>query len=149
MVKIYRLVKDDKVVYVGKTRLTLTRRKSLGFYKMDREFSKSCEIELIEESNDVSRERYWIDYYIKLGFDLFNRRGGDMSEKQRKQRKLIPKELHKKNGRKKIRYEEYWKNYKKEYYEKNKDEINKRRREEYSKNPEKRYIKKSKKSLDN
>ena len=149
MVRIYRLVKDDKVVYVGKTKSTLQRRKGGNYTAMDKQFVKQCEIELIEETNDVSRERYWIDYYTELGFDLLNKRGGDMSEKQRKERRLIPKELRKKNGRKKIRDEEYWKNYKKEYYEKNKDEINKRRREEYSKNPEKRYIKKSKKSLDN
>lgn len=149
MVRIYRLVKDGEIVYVGKTKSTLKRRKQGSFYKMDREFSNSCEIELIEITDDVSRERYWIDYYTELGFNLLNRRGGDMSNKQKKERRLIPKELHKKNGRKKIRDEEYWKNYKKEYYEKNKDEINKRRREEYSKNPEKRYIKKSKKSLDN
>ena len=73
---------------------------------MDKQFVKQCEIELIEETNDVSRERYWIDYYTELGFDLLNRRGGDMSEKQRKERRIIPKELRKKNGRKKIRAEE-------------------------------------------
>lgn len=63
--KIYKLVHNDKVVYVGRTKMTLLKRKWVG-YKHNTEVDKiykECLMELIEETDDVSRERYWIEFY--------------------------------------------------------------------------------------
>ena len=82
MIKIYKLIRNGEVVYVGKTILTLSRRKAGSYYCMDRQFVKECEIELIEETDDVSRERYWIEFYTKQGCQLRNKRNGDYRDKE-------------------------------------------------------------------
>jgi hypothetical protein len=66
MYKVYKLVKDGNVVYVGVTKLELRRRKSVGYRNNTNglhSIRHECEIILIEETDDVSRERYWIDFY--------------------------------------------------------------------------------------
>jgi hypothetical protein len=62
--KVYRLIYQSSVVYVGLTTVSLSRRKN-GSYKGTcvESIIKDCDIELIEETNEPSRERYWIDYY--------------------------------------------------------------------------------------
>jgi len=135
MIKIYKLIKDDEVVYIGKTKISLSRRKSGAYYSMSRDFICKCKIELIEETEDVSRERYWIEYYFNQGYKLKNKRNGDYNEEQRKTRRLIDPLKKQKPGRKKIRTEDEIKKQKKDWYDKNKDRINKERREKYKIEP--------------
>jgi hypothetical protein len=75
--KIYRLTYDDKTIYVGHTRLPLNRRKNSNNYSVPKEIYKLSKIELIEETQDRSRERYWIEYYMSKGEPLMNKRNGD------------------------------------------------------------------------
>tara|TARA_R110000796_G_C14491556_1_gene427817 strand:+ start:88 stop:519 length:432 start_codon:yes stop_codon:yes gene_type:complete len=70
MIKIYRIVDNTNGnIYIGKTELTLTER--LSKHKYDYKIGKNCssciilkngdyDIELIEETDDESRERYHI-----------------------------------------------------------------------------------------
>lgn len=66
MLKIYKIVDNTNGnIYIGKTTLKLNRR--LMYHKnnlncMSREIIKNGDykIELIEETNDINRERYWI-----------------------------------------------------------------------------------------
>ena len=63
--KIYKLIHNGIVVYVGRTKMTLLKRKWVGYkhnIKVDKIY-KECLMELIEETDDVSRERYWIEFY--------------------------------------------------------------------------------------
>ena len=65
MQKIYKLICNSEVVYIGRTKMTLSRRKSAA-YKSNpalQAIYKECEIVLIEETNDLNREQFWIDYY--------------------------------------------------------------------------------------
>ena len=76
MNKIYKLVYNGVVVYVGKTKQTLKRRKSLG-YKRNADVQaiyKECDIILIEETSDVAREDFWVNHYKDT---LLNIRRGD------------------------------------------------------------------------
>ena len=63
--KIYKLVYKGEVVYIGKTKTSLNRRKRAGYHWNEflQSIRKECEMILIEETDDVSRERYWIDFY--------------------------------------------------------------------------------------
>jgi hypothetical protein len=62
--KIYKLIHNGVVVYVGRTKQTLNRRKN-GSYKGCgvESIHKECDIELIEETNDASREDFWVQHY--------------------------------------------------------------------------------------
>ena len=73
--KVYKLVKEDEVVYVGITiQKYLSSRKAKGYKHIP--FYKECSIELIEETEDISREDYWITYYRSIGFNLLNIKRG-------------------------------------------------------------------------
>jgi hypothetical protein len=74
--KIYKLIHKGDVVYVGRTKSTLAKRKAWGYKGCGVEsIAKHCSIELIEETDDLSKERYWIDFY---GIDsLLNESKGD------------------------------------------------------------------------
>ncbi len=77
---IYKLVHKGQVVYVGKTINTLIQRFRLHKCKPSeplKDIIDQCEIELIESTTDVSRERYWINHYKELGCNLCNQRPGD------------------------------------------------------------------------
>jgi hypothetical protein len=116
MIKIYKLIHNGQIVYIGQTKQKLTRRKDGGYYKNEKlhKISKECKIELIEETDDVSRERYWIDKLKGEGHNLLNKyygNGLDNKEYQKKYQKGYQKE------------------YQKEYYEKNKEVINQKRKE--------------------
>ena len=65
MYKIYKLVYEGEVVYIGQTITNLMKRKHGGYRTNDelQKIYKDCDIILIEETDDVSRERYWIDFY--------------------------------------------------------------------------------------
>jgi hypothetical protein len=119
--KIYKLIHNSVVVYVGRTTLELGRRKAGGYSNNAsiQAIYKECEIELIEETNDVSRERYWIENYKDT---LLNIKRGDTGlyrEEYRKEWEEANKEHRKEQM--------------KEYYEVNKEKKKEYDRERYQK----------------
>lgn len=116
--KIYKLIHNGVVVYVGKTTRTLKKRKSDGGYRgcAVESIYKECDIVLIEETDDVAREDYWIDYYKDT---VLNIKRGD--------RRLSEKEYNKE-------WRESNREYMKEYRESNREHWNQYRREQYKKN---------------
>lgn len=130
MYKIYLIinVETKDIVYVGKTKGTLKRRFS-GKHSFDKSL---CDIKLIEETDEVGRERYWIEYYKNLGFNLYNKNNGDG---------YIPS-LHST-----FNYSEY----RKEYYKKNREIIlensrNSKKKQKYNPETAKRTYEKNKES---
>lgn len=62
--KIYKLIHNDNVVYIGRTKSTLAKRKGWGYKNSPiSSIAKECSIKLIEETDDILRETYWIEYY--------------------------------------------------------------------------------------
>lgn len=131
MIKIYKLIYKDEVIYVGRTKLTLNRRKNSFNYSIPKEVYKASTIELIEETDDISRERYWINYYLSIGAKLMNKRGGDHNDKTLKEyrEKLLEKAKIKKGFVKKTPEEH--KEVRKIYLINNRDILNEKRREKY------------------
>jgi hypothetical protein len=126
--KIYKLIYDGEIIYVGLTTLSLSRRKGSANYSVPKEIYKKSKIELIEETDNSGRERYWINYYLSIGCNLYNKRGGDYD-----------KETSQKENSKRYYQEnkEIILNKMKIYYQENKDVIIKRQIEynrEYRKN---------------
>ena len=115
MIKIYKLEIEGEVIYIGKTKLTLKRRKGSANYSVPTDIYKASTISLIEETEDVSRERFWIEHYTQIGCKLYNKRNGDHNqhtkEEQQKKRSL-------------------------QYYHKNKDLILKKNKTYYQANKE-------------
>ena len=110
--KIYKLVHNGLVVYVGKTKLTLHQRKSYGYRGCSVEsIYKDCDMILIEETNDVSRERYWIEKYKDT---ILNIRRGNTGMSQKEYRESN---------------REHYKQYHKEWCEANREHYNKYMRE--------------------
>jgi hypothetical protein len=74
MIKIYKLIHNGQIVYVGQTKQRLNRRKASGYAKNEQlhKITKECKMELIEETDDVSRERYWIELLKSEGHPLLN-----------------------------------------------------------------------------
>lgn len=70
--KIYKFTYNDIVQYVGRTILTLKERRYSG-YGNNTELFKTFNMELIEETYDKTREKYWIQYYRKINPDLYNK----------------------------------------------------------------------------
>ncbi len=128
MYKIYKLVFRGEVVYVGRTKQSLEKRKK-GGYASTVPFYKECEIELIEETDDVSRERYWIEYFTNLQCPLLNRTKGDGLDYKEHSRKFREENR------------EYFRNYHREYiktyYEENKERITELRKKYAEENKEK------------
>jgi hypothetical protein len=117
MIKIYKLIHNGQIVYVGKTKLKyLSNRKASG-YGNTIPFFKECTIELIEETDDITKENYWIERLKDEGHPILNRRSGDTG--------LDNKEWRENN-------KEYIKEYMKEWYQNNKDK-NKDKNKEYQK----------------
>jgi hypothetical protein len=163
MVKIYKLIYKGDIVYVGQTTQRLERRKAAG-YGNTLPFFKECLIELIEETNDVSRERYWIERLRSEGHTLLNKEAGDGFDRVKYQReyrdcnkeKIIEKNIeYREKNKEKIK--EYYQNNKekiKEYYQKDEVQVRKKKymKEYFEKNKEKkreydREYKKNKKSI--
>jgi septin family protein len=124
MIKIYKLIYNNEIVYVGKTKQKyLSNRKAQG-YTNTVPFFKECTIELIEQTDDVSRERYWIERLRSEGHPLLNKRAGDgisdykeyhkeWMEKNKEYQKEYQREYHK-------GWREKNKEYQRKYYEKKK-----------------------------
>jgi hypothetical protein len=112
--KIYKLVHNGLVVYVGKTKRKLKERKSTGYKENSavQSIYKECDMVLIEETNDVSRERYWIEQYNDTIFNI--RRGNtgmnreEYMKEWREDNKEYQKEYREANR-------EYYKQYHREY----------------------------------
>ena len=107
--RVYKLIKDGEVIYVGITKHTLRRRKSIGYRTNPNglhSIRHQCDIELLEETDDVARERYWMDVYKDS--PLLNAKGGLAGEYSDK----------------------VWDDYKKQYYQDNKEKF-----KEYNKRP--------------
>jgi len=124
--KIYKLIHKGVVVYVGRTKLTLKVRKQCGYKGCCVEsIYRDCDIELIEETSDVSRERYWIEHYKDTVLNIIRGNTGmthkevmkeweqDNREHRKEYKKQKMKELYESNREKK-------KEYQKEYRLKNK-----------------------------
>ena len=112
MIKIYKLIHNGQIVYVGQTRLELMKRKAHG-YGDTVPFYKECSIELIEETDDISRERYWIERLRSEGHPLLNIQKGESG--------LIKKEYHRRyNDKHYQKNKEKISEYKKRYYQINK-----------------------------
>jgi hypothetical protein len=121
--KIYKLIYNGEVVYVGKTTQTLEDRKHGGYGKNPelQKIYKKCDIVEIEKTNDVSREQYWIDEFSK-SYNLLNKRKGDIGLS-----KLESIKYHNDKA----------KDYRKDYYDKNKELILEKTKEYREKNKEK------------
>jgi len=156
MIKIYKLVHNGQIVYVGQTKQKLSKRKASG-YGDTVPFFKECSIELIEETDDISREKYWIERLRNEGHPLLNKICGVTGlsvkeywkEYQKEYQKEYLKEYRIKNKEKmkedrkeyyeenKEKMKEYMKEYSKEYYQKNKEVINQKNKEYRRMNKEK------------
>lgn len=142
MIIIYKLIHPEKgVVYVGQTSKmsefrngkiknftieeALKRRKQMRYSGPIQELKKECEIELIEITDDVSRERHWISFY---GIDnLYNTKPGNGISKEERSEYL--KNKYKESS-------EYKKKWFRDYYVRNREVILKDRKEHYRKNKE-------------
>lgn len=111
--KIYRLIHNGDIIYVGQTTKTLARRKANGYKHIP--FYKECEIELIETTTDITRETIWIMLYMAMGCELLNKRLGVLTEDERIE---IRKKRYEKNRQAIV---EKRREYKKDYYQKNKE----------------------------
>jgi hypothetical protein len=128
MIKIYKLIHDGQIVYVGQTTSKYLSSRKYNGYGNTVPFYKECSIEIIEETYDITRERYWIDKLTSEGHPLLNKISGvtgldpkeyrkQYREKNKEKSKEYMKE-YRENNKEKIK--EYAKEYYKEYYQKNK-----------------------------
>jgi hypothetical protein len=110
MYKIYKLVNKvtGSIDYIGRTKRPLSKRYNNGWKNLNR---FDYDIVLIEETDDMKKELFWITHYISLGFNLYN----------------IQKGLNKDNQ----------KQYRKRYYLSNKEEMSSKKKSNYEKNAEK------------
>lgn len=157
MEKIYKLEYNGSVVYIGKTTMQLKKRKYAGYEFIP--FWRECEIILIEETEVIGREHYWVNYYKELGCELYNIKDGDkgLSKSEYQKEYYIDNKEHHNSMNKKyyndnkesiiIRHSkyyednrEYYKEYRKKWYEKNKVKL----KEKYQ---EKKQLKKLNESL--
>ena len=147
--KIYKLINLDtrEIIYIGITKNSLGRRRS-GHISFMKSFGiENFGIKLIEETDDNSKERYWIQYYKDLGFNLLNKLNGNGLDKN-EYNKEYRKGYYQEN-------KEYYKGYNKEYYDNNKDYLIKNIKENKEKNKEKQkeyyeeYYLNNKEKIDN
>jgi hypothetical protein len=120
---IYKLIYNNTVIYVGITKNTLEKRKSCGYTYIPKNIVKASKIELIERTNDWSKENYWIEYYKSLGYNLYNKRkglGGYNNNNYQKENFRQGKCYYDKYFKEywaKYRQKESWKKYMADYYQ--------------------------------
>lgn len=68
--RVYRLIYDGDIIYVGITSKTLKQRLDSGYKWL--KIDGLIKIELIEETSDFKREEYWIKEYESQGTKLLN-----------------------------------------------------------------------------
>lgn len=158
--KIYSIEYNNEIIYVGYTKNSLKERKRGRYKFIPNDILKKSNMILIEETDDVSRERYWVNYYKELGCDLYNKRGGDglnhkeyiknynsnYYENNKEYKKLLSKNYKENNKEQYIQYmREYQKRdenkeKRKEYENKNRDKINENKRRWYKNKKEKEKL---------
>jgi len=132
IIKIYKIIDNTNGnIYIGKTIQTLKRR--LHHHKshkecVSREIIKNGDykIELIEETFDTSRERYWVENTECINKKIQGRTGKEYRETNKERMKQLYKEYHieyRENNR------EHNKEYAKQYRIKNKELVNKKDRD--------------------
>jgi hypothetical protein len=98
--KIYKLEHPEQgVVYIGRTTLTLKRRMNGGYKGTCVEhIAHECDMILLEETDNLGRERYWIDHY---GYDnLLNIMKGDTGLSKKESKRLVGLEYYYNNKEK-------------------------------------------------
>lgn len=135
MNKIYKLEHQGNVIYVGRTKRTLKDRHK-GKWPCIPIDKHELDIILLEETEDVSRERYWIQYYKDLGCTLYNKTKGDgLDYKQyyldNRDKLLIYGKEYRET---KLNEDE---DYYRKYYRDNKEKLDDRRKEYNKENKEK------------
>ena len=73
MFKIYKIVYDNQIIYIGSTTHQLVKRKNNGYRFISKNILIDSKWILIEETNDKLREQFWIDYFRKMNCELFNK----------------------------------------------------------------------------
>lgn len=133
MIKIYKLIYNGEIVYVGQTKQKyLSSRKSNGYKNNEKlhKISKECKIELIEETTDILRERYWIEKLSSEGHILFNIKKGAGFNREEYMKVYCEENKEYLNEYQKEYQKEFRENnkeYFKEYYKKNKEKKEKRK----------------------
>jgi hypothetical protein len=135
IIKIYKLIYNQEVIYIGLTTLTLSRRKSSDNYSVPKEIYKLSKIELIEETNNKGREKFWIEHYLRLGAPLMNKRNGNFSNKEEEYLDRLEKRRLKRSFNPKTKKEKLEK--RRKWYKLNKEKINEERRKRYSEKKQK------------
>lgn len=69
---IYKLEFECIPIYVGITKQNLAKRKTGGWPKIPNEILTKCVLIEIEQTEDKTREYYWIKKYIGDGYSLYN-----------------------------------------------------------------------------
>ena len=131
MTKIYKLIYKGEIIYVGRTKLTLSRRKNSANYSVSNDIYKESIIELIEETEDVSRERYLIDFYRSSGSKLMNKRGGDHNDDTKYEYIKAKLQKQKEDRDFKKKTDEEHKEMRRLYRINNREKINEKRRQNY------------------
>ena len=83
MYKIYKIIYHNKIIYIGRTTQPLEKRRKSGYLYIPKNILDESTFELIEITSDQTRERYWIEYYLNLGFILYNRNKGDKCKRDK------------------------------------------------------------------
>lgn len=132
--KIYKIIYHNEIIYIGQTKMSIERRFSYRHPNIPKDIKKESYIELIEKTNDISRERYWIDYYRSIGCNLYNiERGGGFNIKEyskyyyKENIENIIERARKYKIENKEKIKEQKKEYNKKYYEDNKEELKNKR----------------------
>jgi hypothetical protein len=129
--RIYGIIHDQKVIYVGLTRGKVEKRFSGVHPFIPKEIKKQSSPILLEETDSAKAEREWIKVFECCGWSLYNMRKGNGLDHAQYNR-----ENQKKNFKK--YYDEYYCEYWTDYREKNRQKYN-----EYMRNYMRDYKKKS------
>jgi hypothetical protein len=117
-------IKKGDIIYIGITSKTLGNRLS-GHKSEHINWPDKININLIENTNDKSRESFYIDFFKKMGCNLLNKNNG------------IRPNIEKKSKLTDEQKKERLKEYRKTYYLKNKEKLNDKMKLYQEKNKEK------------
>ncbi len=123
--RIYQIKHNDEIIYVGCTTLSLDKRKKNGYKYITKSILNNSNIELLEETTDKTRERYYILKFRNEGYPLVNIQKGYGYDNNEYMKDNFDKFYE-------SYFSEYWKKYKKD----NRKEYN-----EYMKNYMRTYNK--------
>lgn len=152
MYKIYKLVDNfDIVRYVGVTKRKLSIRFSEHVSKNTFDGVKDCKIELLEETDDKTRERFWIDYFGESTLFNGNKGLGYVDDYYEKNKETIRLKRQEKSEERKVYYKAYRESKKNdlEFIEKQKIRNAEYRKKDNVKNYHKDYIRKWRESKKN